>query len=213
MPRTPEDTRALFDRWAKTYDIGLADSTGNASGPLAGYAESLREAASLVTITDGPLVLDVGIGTGAFAALLAERGARIVGVDPSEAMLDAGRLRHPEFVYGSGTFTDIPLDDASADIAVSSFAFHEVPTSERLVACREVARVVRPGGPICLLDIMFASAESRDAARVAIGPKWDDDEDYPLIGELDSVLRATGFANTFWRQTAPCHWVIVARRT
>ncbi len=213
MPRTPEDTRALFDRWAKTYDIGLASSKGDALGPLAGYAESLREAASLVTVTDGLRVLDVGVGTGAFAALLAERGARIIGVDPSEAMLGAGRQRHPEFVYMNGTFIDIPLDDASVDVAVSSFAFHEVPTDERVMACREIARVVKAGGSICLLDIMFASRESRDAARAAIGSRWDDDEDYPLVGELDAVLRTAGFTNTFWRQTAPCHWVAVARRT
>lgn len=40
MPRTPGDTRALFYRLAKTYDVGLASGKGSASGPLAGYAES-----------------------------------------------------------------------------------------------------------------------------------------------------------------------------
>ena len=65
---------------------------------------------------------------------------------------------------------------------------------------------------ICILDIMFASLASREAARHALGPLWDDAEDYPLVGELDMTLRTIGFTNTFWRQTAPCHWLVLARR-
>lgn len=212
MPRTPEETRALFDRWAGTYDTDLSGSTGTGGDPLAGYAESLREAASLVAISNELVVLDIGIGTGAFAAIFAEGGAKIMGVDPSENMLSLCRQRHPGYFLEHGSFTDIPLADGRVDAAVSSFAFHEVPAPERETACREIVRVLKPGGTICLLDIMFASSTSRNAARVGIGPLWDEEEDYPLIGDLDALLRSVGFTNTFWRQTAPCHWAVVARR-
>lgn len=50
MPRTPQETRALFDRWAASYDIDLA--TGG-SGILAGYGESLNEAVSLASVAAG----------------------------------------------------------------------------------------------------------------------------------------------------------------
>lgn len=212
MPRTPEETRALFDRWAGTYDIDLVDSIGEKGGPLAGYHESLLEAASLVTVSSSTRVLDVGQGTGAFSLLLSARGAEIYGIDPSENMLTLCRQRHPTFTVRAGTFTEIPFDGAAFDGVVSSFAFHEVLPTYRERACKEIVRVTKPGGFVCLLDIMFASTLSREAAKTAIGAYWDAEEDYPLIGELDQVLREAGFVNTFWRQTAPCHWALLARR-
>lgn len=212
MPRTPEETRALFDRWASTYDIDLINGTGHAMGPLSGYQESLHEAASLVPRAEGLKILDVGIGTGAFASLLAEGGAEIFGVDPSDNMVAACHERHPGFTVQAGTFTQLPFDESSFAAVISSFVFHEVPLEQRKGACAELARVVKPGGWICLLDIMFASTGSRNGARSAIGAYWDDQEDYPLVAELDQMLRDTGFVNTWWRQTAPCHWAVLARR-
>jgi putative AdoMet-dependent methyltransferase len=213
VPRTPEEIRALFDRWASTYDIDLVNSTADGMGPLSGYHESLHEAASLVPVAEGQSVLDVGIGTGAFAALLAERGVKIYGIDPSGNMLASCQERHPEFTVRAGTFTHIPFEESSFDAAISSFAFHEVLPEHRKGACAELARVVKHGGWICLLDIMFVSQGSRDAARRAIGSYWDDEEDYPFVAELDQVLRDAGFAHTCWRQTAHCHWVVIARRS
>ncbi|MDP9373725.1 MAG: methyltransferase domain-containing protein [Chloroflexota bacterium] len=208
MPRSPEESRALFDRWATTY----ADDLRRPGGPLEGYAESLEEAAGLLPIVAGARVLDVGVGTGAFGATLAARGARIWGVDPSERMLEQCRLAHPEFALSLGSFAPIPHDTGQFDATVSSFAFHEVPPAARPDACAEIARVTQPGGAVCLLDIMFASRGAVAEARRLIGPAWDDDEDYPLVGDLDGQLRVAGFVATRWRQTAPCHWAVVGRR-
>ncbi len=69
MPRTYEEARALFDRWAQHYD----EVVRSPGGPLEGYAESLQEAAALLPLGQGAHILDVGIGTGTFAALFAER--------------------------------------------------------------------------------------------------------------------------------------------
>lgn len=212
MPRTPEKTRALFDRWAETYDEAATGAARDSTDPLAGYLESLDEAASLVPLSEGMQVLDIGIGTGAFASLLAQRGGRVSGVDPSPKMLALCRASHPEFVLAEGSFLEIPFANCHFDTVISSFAFHEVAPGEREAACREAARVVKPGGYLCLLDIMFVSIASREAARLAIGARWDGDEDYPLVGDLDIALRSVGFTNAFWRQTAPCHWLVLARR-
>ncbi|QWU45139.1 MULTISPECIES: SAM-dependent methyltransferase [Bacillus] len=47
-------------------------------------------------------------------------------------------------------------------------------------------------------------------ARERIGKKWDSTEVYPFFNELDTLLRETGFSSVNWRQTAPCHWALVA---
>lgn len=167
----------------------------------------------MLAIQPGSRVLDVGIGTGAFAGLLAARGARIWGIDPSPRMREACTRAHPGFSVAAGTFTAIPHADVAFDLAISSFAFHEVPVSERPAAGAEVLRVLKPGGSLCLLDIMFASPAARDGARRRIGGAWDDDEDYPLVADLDLTLREAGFAPLRWRQTADCHWLVLAGRT
>ncbi len=208
MPRSDAQTRALFDRWAATYD-----DVQSGDGPLAGYAASLREAAAMLPVGAGAHVLDIGIGTGAFAALIAGRGALISGIDVSEGMLAACRAARPEFALALGSFTPIPYPDERFDAVISSFAFHEVASSSRPNACAEIARVLRRGGIVCLLDIVFASTAATADARRAFGVSWDDDEDYALVADLDTLLRQASFADLSWRHTAPCHWVVVGRRS
>ena len=153
MPRSDAQTRALFDRWAATYD----DDVQSGDGLLAGYEVSLREAASMLPIGAGAQVLDIGIGTGAFTALVAGRGALLSGIDVSEGMLAACHAVRPEVALALGSFTAIPYPDERFDAVISSFAFHEVAPSSRPDACAEIARVLRPGGIVCFVDIVFAS--------------------------------------------------------
>lgn len=208
MPRTSDETRRLFDRWAATYD----QDAHQPDGPLAGYDSSLRAAAELIEIEPGAQVLDVGVGTGAFAALVAAHGAHITGIDPSEKMLEQCCQQHPDYVLETGSFNSIPFADSRFDSLISSFAFHEVLPDERPAACRDMARVLRPGGPVCLLDIMFASPAAMREAEWRIGRYWDPEEVYALVGDLDTMLRAAGFAALRWQQTAPCHWAVCGRR-
>lgn len=84
--------------------------------------------------------------------------------------------------------------------------------SERKKACEEVYRIVRKEGKFLLLDIMFVSDFTLNEARERIGEKWDSTEVYPFVNELDTLLRETGFSSVKWRQTAPCHWVLVAHK-
>lgn len=208
MPRSQEENRTLFDRWALTYD----GSVRQPGGPLEGYDCSLKEAAAMVPVQPDARILDIGIGTGAFATLFAERGARIWGIDPSSRMLERCRLAHPNFSLGKGSFQSIPHSAQQFDAVVSSFSFHEVPLAARNRACAETVRVLKTQGFLCLLDIMFASAEAVADARRALGSRWDDQEDYPLVGELDALLRASGVHALLWRQTGPWHWAVVGRR-
>ncbi len=211
MPRSPqetEETKSLFDAWAATYD----EDVNRPTGLLVGYEESLHRAAAMVPLPANAGVLDVGIGTGAFARLLANGGARLSGVDVSSEMLARCQANHPSFALATGSFLQIPHPDGHFDALVSSFAFHEVSPEERPRACAESARVIRPGGRVCLLDIMFASPAARTAAARELREQWDPDEVYPLVGDLDVSLRSAGFTGLRWQQTGPYHWAVAGCR-
>ena len=208
MPREMEDTRALFDGWAASYEQGLQ----NPQGPLEGHAVSLATAAHMLDIPPNAAVLDIGVGTGAFAALLDTQQTRISGIDLSEGMLDQCRSLHPNYELTVGTFTSVPFPDQRFDVVVSSFCFHEVEPAERLKACREVYRVLKPGGNLCLLDIMFASQTAMDRARQTLADRWDPDEEYALVGSLDNLLYTALFRSVRWMQTAPLHFACTATK-
>ncbi|MFE6778682.1 class I SAM-dependent methyltransferase [Streptomyces sp. NPDC057702] len=99
-----------------------------------------------------PAWLDVGAGTGMFCAALDQYqpASRVVGVEPSLAMLDEAR-RLPtaggaRFV--AGTAERLPLVGGTFDIALLSRVVHHLP--DRPAAARELARVLRPGGVVVI---------------------------------------------------------------
>ncbi|HYY76462.1 MAG TPA: methyltransferase domain-containing protein [Gaiellaceae bacterium] len=123
-------------------------------GPLAESYDRLRPVDSnwwelfelLVAEGDlgGQRVLDVGCGTGRLATALAERGARVWGVDPSEDMLRQARLAAGKRVgLRRGRGEELPFKDAWFDRAVLRTVVHLL---DRARALPELARVLVPGG-------------------------------------------------------------------
>lgn len=200
---------ALAAQWR-----GQPDTLGRtpADGALYAYHESLYAAALLVDCLPGTQVLDFGIGTGAFAALFAARGADICGVDISAEMIDECLAVYPDFHVVVGSFTPIPYDDAQFDLLISSFALHEIMPISRGAACREFARVTRPYGHICLLDTFFVSSAARQEARYLSRGMWDNNPADCLLHEMDDLLRDAGFGQIWWQQTGLYHWAVVGRR-
>ncbi len=113
-----------------------------------------REVARLAGVGPGDRVLDVATGTGAQAIAFADTGAHVTGIDLSPAMLRFARRnageRSVEFEVADAR--EIPFDDARFDVACVSFGLHEMPTSVRLDALREMARVTKPGGKVVIVD-------------------------------------------------------------
>jgi SAM-dependent methyltransferase len=166
----------------------------------------------MVTANVVATLLDIGIGTGSLAALFEKRVSEVTGVDVSEQMLVQCEATHGDFRLEEGSFTEILFPDAAFDIVVSSITFHEVDLGKRFVACSAVARVARPDAQIVILDVMFPSEPAVDEACQSIGSSWDPDEEYRILDQRDVQLRGNGFANLRWRQSAPYHWIVVARR-
>lgn len=94
------------------------------------------------------VVLDLACGTGDTLRILASSGHRPIGVDLSAGMLARARGDAP-LLRGVGE--RLPLADHSVDGATSSFALRNFTDLAAVLA--ELARVVRPGGPVALLDV------------------------------------------------------------
>jgi putative AdoMet-dependent methyltransferase len=184
--------RAEFDEWADSYDAEMAAPTG----VLVGYDEARRQAAALVAVEPGDRVADIGIGTGLFAELFDARGVSIVGVDLSPRMLYISAAKHPSWRLLEGHFLQLPLPSGSMDLVVSAFASHHLETAEWPDALLEVLRVLKPSGRVLLVDIMFADAAAKDAARARLGDEWED-ENYPLYTHVAQVAHELGVQSRF----------------
>lgn len=98
---------------------------------------------------------DLGCGTGHVAASLAPFVAQVIAVDGSEAMLAEARRRlagHDNVQVLHGELEALPVDDAALDAAVLALVLHHLPDPGRALA--EVARALRPGGRILVVDML-----------------------------------------------------------
>ena len=110
-------------------------------------AADVIEAADVAT---GDEVLDVACGTGNTAITAAKRGADVVGMDLNEDMLSGARentdLIEEDVEFQRGDATDLPVDNDSYDVVLSTFGHHL--TSDPVTATKELVRVARPGGTV-----------------------------------------------------------------
>lgn len=97
-------------------------------------------------------VLDVAAGTGNAAIRAAQAGASVTALDLTPELFDAGRRRAAEagveVAWVAGDAEELPFDDATFDVVLSTFGVMFAPRHE--VATAEIGRVLRPGGRIGL---------------------------------------------------------------
>jgi demethylmenaquinone methyltransferase/2-methoxy-6-polyprenyl-1,4-benzoquinol methylase len=99
----------------------------------------------------GRAVLDVATGTGLVAERLLARGFEVTGLDQSADMLAVARARFGDRVrLVEGTATALPFPDASFDHLTYTYLLRYV--DDPAATMRELARVVRPGGTIAMLE-------------------------------------------------------------
>ena len=139
-----EGVRTMFDRIAPVYDLMNRVMT-------AGLDQRWRRLAVRLTVRPGDRVLDACCGTGDLALAARDAGAEVVGLDFSEPMLERARRKGPDLEWVQGDLLALPFDDASFDAATVGFGVRNVADLERGLA--ELARVVRPGGRLAILEI------------------------------------------------------------
>jgi ubiquinone/menaquinone biosynthesis C-methylase UbiE len=138
-------------------------------------------------------VLDVGCGTGNYAAALGDlTGCQISGVDPSEAMLELARGATSWSALVQGRAEELPFADDAFDVVMSTDVIHHV--SDRAAYFRAAARVLRPGGRVVTVtdsqdDIRWRrplSSHFPETVAVEL-------QRYPPLDQLAAEMRAAGF--------------------
>jgi len=153
-------------------------------------------------LAPGERVLDLGCGTGNAALLAAAQGARVIGIDPAERLLDVARAdaddRGLEVEFQSGDAAHVPLDDASVDVVLSVFAVIFAPDPR--AAAAEMARVLTAGGRILLSAWLPGGAigemngAAGEAVRKALGaPAGPDPFPWHDQAALTDLFRPLGF--------------------
>jgi demethylmenaquinone methyltransferase / 2-methoxy-6-polyprenyl-1,4-benzoquinol methylase len=137
--------RAMFDRIAGVYDVMNSVMTAGM------HHRWRRRAADLAAVGHGDEALDVATGTGDLAVELASRGARVIASDFSEEMLSRARAKQPAITWEWANAQDLPYE--SNRFAAATVGFGARNFSDLALGVSEMARVVRSGGRVVILEI------------------------------------------------------------
>jgi ubiquinone/menaquinone biosynthesis C-methylase UbiE len=136
-------------------------------------------------------VVDIGAGTGQFAAAFSDWfGLSIVAVEPSAAMR-AHIPRRQGIRVLDGDASALPLPDGSVDGAWLSLVIHHIPDLE--AAAREIRRVLRPGAPVLIRQGFSGRVDRNEFVRWF--PETERMVDTsPSVGQICQVFAASGFS-------------------
>jgi demethylmenaquinone methyltransferase/2-methoxy-6-polyprenyl-1,4-benzoquinol methylase len=140
----PESVRGMFDRIAPVYDLMNRVMT-------VGLDQRWRKLAVTEVVWPGDRVLDACCGTGDLAVAAERRGGRVVGLDFSPRMLERARRKSGAIEWIQGDALALPFSDGEFDAATVGFGVRNLADLED--GLRQLARVLRPGGKLAVLEI------------------------------------------------------------
>ncbi len=174
-----------FNRIASAYDAGRSLPDEGMEVWRVALLRHLPERTALP-------MLDLGCGTGRFTAALADwLEARVIGIEPSRAMIRAATTSspHPKASYLLGRAEDIPLADSTCDFAWLSAVVHHFEDLPR--AAGELRRVLRPGGAVLIRSWFPGRA---DVTHFEYFPRARTiAETFPTLEAVEKAFAAAGF--------------------
>jgi ubiquinone/menaquinone biosynthesis C-methylase UbiE len=192
-PNNPPSDREQLDR--------VRDRFTRTASVFADFAISDRSAeaerlAALASPAGNEIALDLACGPGTFARAFAPRVRWICGLDLTPAMLararkDAAGAGHRNLCFVCGNAYQLPYADETFHLAVCGYTFHHM--NEPQAALLELARVLRPGGRMALLDLVAPDDPAKTDANTKIEQARDASHVRALTaGELGAMLSRVG---------------------
>jgi SAM-dependent methyltransferase len=142
---------AAYDAVADAYSAAF-------EGELDGKPLDRALLIAFAELVGAGIICDVGCGPGHITRFLSERRFDVMGLDLSSAMVAIARQKAPDLTFEVGTMLNLPVADAAWAGVVALYSIIHLTPAERVSACREFARVIRPNGWL-LLAFHVDSAE------------------------------------------------------
>jgi trans-aconitate methyltransferase len=186
-----EENRILEKRWdASAYDTGHSF--------VWKYGAEVLE---LLAPREGERVLDLGCGTGHLTSQIAARGATVIGLDQSAAMIERARTLYPDLRFEAADATSFHFDEPF-DAVFSNAAIHWMKDQDGVAV--SISRALKPGGRFVaefggkgnIQKLRSALREVLDAG----GYSWDQETTrryYASIGQYATLLESHGFRVTY----------------
>lgn len=135
------------------------------------FSDAVRDAVLAAAGTRaGDLVADLGAGTGFLTQGLVGRGAEVIAVDQSVAMLHALRVKFPsadQVTCRAGDAGALPIESGTVDQAVANMFLHHVDDPAKAIG--EMARILKAGGRLVITDL---DAHDFEFLRVEHHDRW-----------------------------------------
>lgn len=185
-------TQGHVIRWAGSYDA-LTDFL------LLGRRARIRRATvELAGVQPGAAVLEVGCGTGDVALAagrLAGSTGTVYGIDPSPEMIAVAREKAARaasaVTFQLGLIEALSFSDGAFDVVLSSLMMHHLPGELKRQGLSEIARVLKPGGRLLIVDIKRPTARlGRAMLTVGMHGRLTTG-----VQDLAPLLSATGFVD------------------
>jgi SAM-dependent methyltransferase len=178
---------AFFDRFATTddYDVFMPEEK----------ARNIDAVVRLGELKRGLRIADLGCGSGAFTALLHERGFQPAGLDISSKLIALALKKFPAIDFMEGDAENLPFASGSLDVVPLGGLVHHFPDPQRLA--QETYRVFRRGGRFVAFDpnrlnpMMWLYRDPSSPFYSQVGVT--ENERPVLSGQIAAVFRDVGF--------------------
>jgi ubiquinone/menaquinone biosynthesis C-methylase UbiE len=198
------ETQGHVINWGWRYDLMLwYFNTFVARGKWRALQQTIID---LAQFQPGEAVLDVGCGTGTLALVAKEHvgpAGRVCGIDPGPKQIT--RARHKarradlSIDFQVGAIERLPFPDQSFDIVLSTLVMHVLPDDLKRRGLAEIARVLKPGARLLIVDTRRPEEQQGQSARpVHTGPWNSGIQDQPRLlqeagfSQIESGELATG---------------------
>lgn len=201
-----------FEQWADSYDTEVSGDNKEYREVFRNYNKILEQVAEHSFGT----VMEFGVGTGNLTEKLMQRGLKVIGIEPSEAMRKKTLEKIPNLLIYDGDFLEFPHQEEPINTIVSTYAFHHLTDDEKLLAIQKYSQLLTKGSKIVFADTVFENEEARqqillEAEQLGYHNLLNDlkTEYYTLIPKIRTIFESCDLKVEFKRYNQFV-WIIEA---